>query len=117
MIRALKALFSSIVYTTTKESYEYCFQNVIQTLFILLGQYAICEFHTFNGRLDCVAETKKYVYIFEFERDKSAEDALKQIEDMNYALPYAADKRVLYKVGINFNSATKMIAGWKVVSE
>ena len=59
-------------------------------------------------------ETDKYVYIFEFKRDKSADEALAQIDDMNYALPYAADKRTLYKVGVNFDSETRMLTEWKV---
>lgn len=59
-------------------------------------------------------ETDKYVYIFEFKRDDSAENALKQINDMNYAAPYAADKRTLYKIGVNFNSKTRQLVEWKV---
>lgn len=34
-----------------------------------------------EGRVDCVVETPNYIYIFEFKRDGSAEEALKQIED------------------------------------
>ena len=49
-------------------------------------------------------ETDDYIYIFEFKRDKSAGEALQQIEDAGYARPYAADKRTLIKVGVNFNS-------------
>ena len=56
----------------------------------------------------------RYVYLFEFKRDKSAEEALKQIEDMGYAKPYAADERRLLKIGVNFNSKERSIDGWKV---
>jgi hypothetical protein len=70
--------------------------------------------HTYTGRVDCILETDNYVYIFEFKRDKSADEALAQIEDMNYALPYVADKRTLYKVGVNFDSETRMLTEWKV---
>ena len=47
-----------------------------------------------------------YVYIFEFKLNSTAEVALKQIDEKGYALPYAADKRPLYKVGISFSSKT-----------
>lgn len=70
--------------------------------------------HTYTGRVDCILETDNYVYTFEFKRDKSADEALAQIEDMNYALPYVADKRTLYKVGVNFDSETRMLTEWKV---
>ncbi len=110
---SLTALFASILYTSGEVVFEHYFQTVLYLLFTMLGQYVICELHQNTGRVDCVLETKKYVYIFEFKRDSSAEEALKQIEDMNYALPYAADKRTIYKVGINFDSEKKMPDEWK----
>ncbi|MBR4543585.1 MAG: PD-(D/E)XK nuclease domain-containing protein [Lachnospiraceae bacterium] len=63
---------------------------------------------------DCIVETDDYVYIFEFKRDKSAEEALQQIEDTGYAKPYEADKRTILKVGVNFDSKDRTIDGWKV---
>jgi hypothetical protein len=59
-------------------------------------------------------ETDDYVYIFEFKRDKSAAEALQQIEDMGYAKPYAADKRTILKIGVNFDSKERSISGWEV---
>ncbi|MBP3297899.1 MAG: PD-(D/E)XK nuclease domain-containing protein [Lachnospiraceae bacterium] len=52
--------------------------------------------------------------MFEFKLDKSAEEALRQIEDMKYADAYAADQRKLYKIGINFSSAKRGLSDWKV---
>ncbi len=51
---------------------------------------------------------------FEFKRDKSAEEAIKQIEDMGYAKPYAADKRTILKIGVNFDSKDRCLSGWEV---
>ena len=87
---------------------------MIHIVFTLLGKYAVCELHTSQGRIDCVVETAKYVYLFEFKRDDSAEKALKQIEDMHYADSYAADRRILYKVGVSFDSKTRQLSDWKV---
>ena len=67
-----------------------------------------------EGRVDCVVETQNYIYIFEFKRDGSAEEALKQIEDMGYAREYAADGRKIYQIGCNFSSKTGTIDGWKM---
>ena len=108
------ALFASITYTTKDTPFEHYFQSVIYITMTLLGKYAACEIHTNIGRIDCITETKKYVYLFEFKRDDSAEAALKQIDDMHYADRYAADKRKLYKIGVNFDSETRQIAEWKV---
>lgn len=35
--------------------------------------------------VDCVVETQNYIYIFEFNRDDSAKEALKQIEEMGFS--------------------------------
>ena len=46
-----------------------------------------------EGRVDCIIETPMFVYIFEFKRDGSATEALKQIEEKGYAREYATDNR------------------------
>ena len=95
---------------------EQNFQNVIYIVFMLLGQYTMTEIHSAKGRADCIVETDDYVYIFEFKRDKSAKEALNQIEDTGYAEPYAADKRSIIKIGVNFASKERNIDGWEVSS-
>ena len=108
------ALFARLPYPDDERQVEQNFQNVIYIVFMLLGQYTMTEIHSAKGRADCIVETDDYVYIFEFKRDKSADEALQQIEDMGYALPYAADKRTLLKIGVNFDSKERSIAGWQV---
>ncbi|MBR4208056.1 MAG: ATP-binding protein [Lachnospiraceae bacterium] len=107
------ALFSRLPYPDDERIVEQNFQNVIYIVFMLLGQFTMTEVHSAKGRADCIAETDDYIYIFEFKRDKSADEALKQIEDMGYAKPYAADKRTLIKIGVNFDSKERTIDGWK----
>lgn len=58
-------------------------------------------------------DTPKFVCIFEFKRDGSALDALKQIEEKGYAREYAADNRTVYQIGCNFSSETGTIDGWE----
>lgn len=112
--RVFEALFAGIPYPTNEVSFEHDFQSVFYITLTLLGQYVHCEQHTANGRIDCVLETKQFVYLFEFKRDDSAEAALKQINDMHYAGLYAADPRKLYKIGVSFNSETRRLEDWKV---
>ena len=68
-----------------------------------------------QGRVDCIVETDKYIYVFEFKLDGTAEAALKQIEDKGYARPYGADPRTLYRIGANFSSETGTIDDWQVI--
>ena len=61
-----------------------------------------------------MVETNNYIYLFAFKRAGSAEEALKQIEDMVYAREYAADGRKIYQIGCNFASKMGTIDGWKM---
>ncbi|MBQ4442152.1 MAG: AAA family ATPase [Bacteroidales bacterium] len=69
----------------------------------------------FEGLAISELETADYIYIFEFKLDKSADEALAQIEEKQYALPFAQDSRKLYKIGVNFSSETRRIESWEVV--
>jgi hypothetical protein len=101
-------------YVNDEKETESNFQNVIYIVFMLLGQFAKTEVHNAVGRADVILETQDYIFIFEFKRDKSAKEALDQIEDKGYAKPYAADSRKLYKVGVNFLTDTRTIDEWLV---
>ena len=108
------ALFASIPYASVNNPSEYYFASVIYLTFVLLGKFVTCEVHSARGRADCIVETKEYVYIFEFKLDGSADEALAQIEERGYALPYAADRRTVFRVGVNFDSQERNITEWKV---
>ena len=110
----LTSLFANITYTLESDPFEHYFQAVIYLTFTLLGKFATCEMHTYTGRIDCKVETRDYIYLFEFKRDETAEKALKQIDEKDYALPFVADSRKLYKIGVSFDTETRKLAEWKV---
>lgn len=83
-------------------------------LFRLLGFYVQAERHTSRGRMDITLQTDGYVYILELKVDKSADEALQQIEDKQYAAPFAADPRKLFKIGVCFASEERGIKEWKI---
>ena len=95
------------------DPFEHYFQAVIYLVFTLLGKFALCEMHTFFGRIDCKVETYKYIYLFEFKSDDTAESALEQIDTKEYALSFAADARKIFKIGVAFDSASRKLVGWK----
>ena len=72
------------------------------------------ERHTTDGRMDMLIKTADYIFIIEFKLDKSADEAIQQIEDMQYAKPFEQDGRKIYKIGVNFSTKTKCIDGWKI---
>ena len=67
-----------------------------------------------KGRVDCVIETKNFIYIFEFKLDGTARQALDQIESQGYAREYAADPRKLFKIGCSFSSETGTVGDFAI---
>ena len=61
-----------------------------------------------------VIKTDKYIYVMEFKLDGTAEEALTQINDKQYAVPFATDSKKVFKIGVNFSKATKGIEKWIV---
>ena len=110
----LTALFAGIPYTTHDAPFEHYFQSVLYIVFTLLGRFVKCEVHSSRGRADCILETDDFVYIFEFKVDKSAAEALAQIEEKGYALPYRADRRKVFKVGVSFDGEKRSLSEWEV---
>ena len=81
--------------------------NALFILLTLIGVAVETEVHTSDGRIDLLVRTPKFIYIIELKFDHSAEEVMSQIEEKQYALPYANDPRRLFKVGINFFSKTR----------
>ena len=94
---------------------ELYFQNTLYVFFRLMGFYVEVERHTTDGRMDILMQTSQYIYILELKLDKSADEALAQIEAKGYAKPFADDARHLFKIGINFSTSTRRIGDWKIV--
>ncbi|WP_287683219.1 PD-(D/E)XK nuclease domain-containing protein, partial [Bacteroides sp.] len=46
--------------------------------------------------------------------DGTAEEAMAQINEKGYALPFEGDSRQLFKIGVNFSSKTRNIEKWIV---
>ena len=94
-----------------KLDYEVHFQNFIYLLFMLMGFYTSVEYHTAKGRVDLILKTDKYIYIMEFKRDSSAQAAMQQIKDKDYAKPFKLDGRKIILVGANFASDMSALDG------
>ena len=116
--KQLTSFLASIPYSmrrkSTEPERERYFQYTFYLLLRLMSVYTVCiEREQSEGRVDCVVETPKHVYIFEFKLDGSAEKALQQIEEKGYARPYEADSRAVYKIGVSFSSETGTVEDWQ----
>jgi hypothetical protein len=111
--KRLSSLFADTPYELVKDL-ENHYQNVIFIVAKLMGLYVKAEYHTSEGRIDLVLQTDDYIYVMEFKFDGTAEEALAQINDKNYALPFAIDHRKVVKIGVNFSSKTRNIERWVI---
>ena len=109
----LKAYLASIFNRLSNKS-ERDFQTVFYLIFNLMGAYMRVEEDSAIGRTDAVVHMPEAVYVFELKHDGSAEDAIKQIDDKGYLIPYSADGKRLFKIGVNYDSQQRTIGEWMV---
>lgn len=116
MMEVLKAFLADIPYDLSKNKPEVYFENNLYIIFKLLGFYAQTEYRTSRGRIDILTTTPRYVYIIELKLDGTAEEAMAQIADRDYAAPFAVDGRTVFRIGIGFSKTTRNIDSWKIES-
>ena len=109
----LQSFMAGVPYELVR-NLEVHFQNMVYIIIKLMGLYVQAEYRTSRGRIDLLVGTDKYIYVIELKLDGSAEEALAQINDKDYALPFTADGRKVIKIGANITSATRNIERWVV---
>ena len=111
-----RSFFASIPHDLENKTEKH-YQTIFYLLFRLMGQYVDVEVKSAIGRADVVLKLADAIYVFEFKYDGTPDEALTQIESKNYAIPYQPDGRRIVKIGVNFDSATRTIGEWKILSE
>lgn len=113
-MQILSSLFANTSYQIQGET-EKDFQYAMYIISALLGEYVQVERTTSNGRIDLIIQTKDFIYIFELKVNADADVALRQIDEKGYARPFEGDSRKLFKIGVDFSTATRRIEDWKIV--
>lgn len=93
---------------------EYYYETIFYLMFSFMNRHVQTQVKTCRGRADVVMETPKAIYVFELKINKSAEEALKQIDEKGYMIPYTADGRKLVKCGVSFSTETRTIEEWMI---
>lgn len=113
-MRMLKSFLGAIPYQLTEDKREIYYENNLHLIFMLLGLKSRPEFMTSDGRIDIALETPKYIYIFELKLNGTAEDALNQILEKQYDLPFQFEGKEIVRIGVDFSKETRTIANWVV---
>ena len=110
-IDALKTFFAGFTYQLSDDS-ERHYHSLLYTLLAAFGADVQPEVPSARGRANIVLKMPDAIYVMELKLDKTAAEALAQINDRGYADPYMKDGRRVVKVGINFGSAERNITEW-----
>lgn len=116
---AYTSFLASIPYEANKDVRALDFETHYQYTFYIINRLLSCyttliEKQNSKGRADIIIESDHDIYIFEFKLDGSADEALRQIEEKQYALPYLNDQRTLHKIGVNISSKSRTVEEWIV---
>jgi hypothetical protein len=111
-VEALKPFYNGIPYELIAQV-EYYYELVFYLVLRMLGLYCFVEVRTAVGRIDAVLECDDFVYVLEFNVDGTAQKALQQIGDKDYALSWNGKGKKVFKIGIVFDKEKRNIGGWE----
>lgn len=114
-INRLNAIFASLPYDSgspNSDPIEANFRNAFYIIFTLLGMAVRVEVAGAKGVCDALVENSAHIYVFEFKRDHTAADAMRQIKERDYAGRFAASPKALHLVAASFSSKEKKIVEW-----
>jgi len=110
----LQVFFADMPYELNNKNEKH-YQAIFYVIFTLMGQYVQTEVRSSKGRADAVVKTKDFIYVFEFKLNGTAEEAIQQIEDKGYLIPYQLDDRTLVKVGVEFSKEERNINRYIII--
>ena len=90
--------------------YEY----TMYLIFSMLNVYVRTQVKCAGGKVDMVVWMPYAVYVFEMKVNGTPQQALAQIDDKGYAIPYQTDGRKVVKVGVRFNAETRVPEEWVI---
>ena len=96
------------------EKCEYYYETIFYLMFSFMNRHVQTQVKTCRGRADMVMYTAGTIYVFELKMNKPAREALKQIDEKGYMIPFTADGRKLVKCGISFSTQTRTIEEWMI---
>ncbi len=110
----LRDFLSCIPYTDNTNN-EGHYQSELFIIFNLIGFKNVdIEVRTPQGRADMVLKLKDRIYIFELKFNKSAREAMEQINIKNYPERFAQYNLPITKVALNFDPETRNISEWLI---
>ncbi len=110
----MRSFISSIPYNAERQD-EAHYKTIFYLIFRIASEFCVCtEECTAAGRTDALIETDDTIFVFEFKLNGTAEEALKQIDNKGYAIPYEAGDKKIIKIGVSFDKDLRTIERWMI---
>jgi len=113
-IKALKSFFANIPYSLTDRQNEQMWQTIVYVVLKAIGVAVSAEVQTNDGRIDMVCEAPDAIWLIEFKLDHTAQEALDQIDENDYAAKYDFTGKKVVKIGVAFSSEQRTITEVKL---
>lgn len=112
-MKRLETLLKDLPYEMHNEGN---YQNIVWLICTLCGTDSLPERHSHQGRADLEVKTPDYIYIFEFKYNQSADAAMAQLRDRDYAGHHALDGRQVYLIAANLSTERpdRGLTAWQI---
>ena len=110
-MKHIQSVFSGIPYPIHIKN-EHYYQTVFYVVCDLLKLMVQAEICTSSGRIDMMVAAGEWIYVIEFKLNKSADQAMRQIENKDYAVKYRKEGKRIMLLGVNFDSDSGNITDW-----
>ena len=86
--------------------------RIVSEYVSMLNVYVRTQVKCAGGRVDMVVWMPDVIYVFELKVTGTAQEALAQIDDKSYAIPFSSESRKVVKVGVKFNKDNRSPEDW-----
>ena len=120
-MRKLQAFFASIPYLDHGNKdldeltqFEAYYEVLMYVVFSIFNCRVFTQVKTALGRADVVVFMNDATYVMELKVGGTAEEALKQIDTKDYAIPYQGTGIPVVKIGIGFSKEKRTVSDWVI---
>jgi len=114
-METIKIYMQSVKYDLITKMTEYYFEFAFSNILNMLGFNCEIEVHSAAGSVDAVVKLQKNVFVIEAKLDRPVEEALKQIEEKKYYIPYMEKGLNIFKIGVVFGEKERNVVEWKFI--
>jgi len=111
-METIKIYMQSIKFDLITKMTEYYFEFAFSNILNMLGFNCEIEVHSAIGNVDAIIKLQKNVFVIEAKLDRPVEEALRQIEEKKYYIPYMKKGLNIFKIGVVFGEKERNVVSY-----